>query len=197
MSKYTVKRASVLCIFGIGLFVPATGTFACGLLLVLGFWVLFFSSLLARFLSQFFMRTRSAPLFEVCLTLSAAIMYDNLIQGFFPLVRMMLCPYLFITALSRTLDLCLTAYDADAESLECAGVFGIMIAGISLVRELVAFGCVSLPAPSGFLRIISFPPSNVIRFAATGAGTLISCGIVLWIFRSAGNDHTPSLRSEW
>lgn len=200
-----IKNKS-MTIFMMGLcpLIPAASNFAYGLILACSVWILFFSGLLAELITETFEigtgnqeQQKIKYLFvNICIIVAAAF-FNFLLQGLFPVIQGALQIYIYITGFSYIIVLSLENYYSNVESLEFPAGYSILILLISFLRELFAFGSISLPSTSGFFSL-KFPYLSVnppIRFLGTTAGAFILLGLASWIFLSIKSGTLLPFRS--
>jgi len=81
-------------------------------------------------------------------------------------------------------------------TLELPIAYSLLLLAVSLLRELLVFGTVSLPAPSGLLSIELNLFESPLKFWGSSAGTLILLGLGLWLFRSVQKGEILPLKTD-
>ena len=114
----------------------------------------------------------------------AAALYAQIVGVIFPVVAVGIERYLYIAAFSYILIISLGMYSSSRYPFEIPILYSILVAALSIVRELAVFGTVSLPARSGLFSMTLIPFSLPLKFWGSSAGVLMMLGVALWLFRS-------------
>ncbi|EFW38459.1 hypothetical protein HMPREF9554_01042 [Treponema phagedenis F0421] len=179
-----MKNFNALFIFGLGILIPATSYFAYGILLFCVFWLLFFAGILSDFLITLLELKKTARVFSVFFIFSAAVFCNTFLETLFPILQLSLSLYVYFIAGSYVLTISLNHYKAFYESFEFPLTFSLLLLILSLIRELLGFGTISLPVPSGFLLFNLLPFTVPVRFLASSAGAFMLTGVLLWVYRT-------------
>jgi len=180
-----MKNKSIIFILGIFPLIPSAAHLAEGLIFVAEFWLLFASGVLSGMLTGYFKIKKASQILSYAGIMLTAALYAQIVGCIFPVPAISLTVYLYLFAFSYMLIISLDEYTATKGSLELPIAYSLLLPAVSLLRELLVFGTISLPVPSGLfsIKIIPFPSS--FTFWGSGAGTLILLGIGLWLFHSA------------
>ena len=114
----------------------------------------------------------------------AAALYAQIVGVIFPVMAISLERYIYMVGFSYILIISIGIYDSSQYSFEMPILYSILLAAISILRELVVFGTVSLPVRTGLFSITLIPFPLPLKFWGSSAGVLMMLGIVLWLFRS-------------
>lgn len=177
-------RKSVVFFLGLSPIIPLTAHFAEGLIFIVGFWLFFAAFRAATVLIKWVNFGKYARILPSAGVLCTAALYVQIIGIIFPIIAIGLETYLYITAFSYVLVISIGIYDSHRYPLELPITYTLLLTMVSLLRELIVFGTVSLPARSGLLSITLFPGPLPFRFLGSSAGILILLGIALRLFRS-------------
>ncbi len=187
--KFYKQNESVIFIFGLCPLIPTTSNFAYGLIMAIMVWLVFFSGIFAKLISDMLELKKGVKFFTSIFVISLATAFNFLLQGIFPIVQGAIQIYIYILSFSYIIYLSLADYYSNTESLEFPASYSILLLIIAALRELFAFGSISLPAPSGFisLKVFFFLEQPPFRFLGSNAGALILLGLALWIYKSIEN----------
>ena len=186
----TMKNGSVVFFLGLCPIIPAIAHFAEGLIFAAEFWLLFGAGIFGRMLIAYLGIERGKQLIEYASITVAAVLYGELVRLMFPMVILNLESYIYIFAFSYMLSAALEHHRQTGNIMEFPVLYSIVLIAASFLRELFAFGTLSIPAHTGLISIPVFPLSAPFRFWGSGAGILILLGIGLWLFRSL-REGTP------
>lgn len=172
-------------IFFLGLcpIITVTAHFAEGIIFAAEFWFLFGMSIFARFIIRAAHITQAAVFFEYFSIAAGSVLYYLLMQLLFPLFILPLEVYIYMLATLSILTISTAYYYTHSRTLILPVWYTVLLLCTGLMRELCAFGTISLPAPSGLLTLTIFAFLPPLRFLGSGAGALIMLGASLWVFR--------------
>ncbi|MCL1928123.1 MAG: hypothetical protein FWG07_04960 [Treponema sp.] len=188
------KNSPLGSLTGAALLIVASGriVFAiiCSLALV---WVYGFTLTAAKLGGEYFPRWGRNAVFLFISSLAAGI-FLILLWILNPVMAMessffvFLVPVVFIASgiYNRTLE-----YDMGeviSQAMAEALILGVLVLGLSLVREPLGFGSISFP---GF-DIIRFAKNEPLRFLQASSGALIILGYVIAVYRHFRNEITRS-----
>ena len=178
-----MKKNSLIFLFALCPLIPAASHFAYGLVLSADIAWLFLSGLLFSELVKKIAPGEAGPYIElVCLGASATV-FLLVLQGIFPVLSVSLGLYVYITAFSYVLLSSIDSFSLhDRKFLPVVPFIPVLLV-FSLCREILGFGTVSLPLPSGMLEITVVPgfAEYGIGFWGTAGGALILLGIFSWL----------------
>lgn len=171
-------------VFGLCPLIPVSSNLAYGIVLTACLWVVFFGGVISNGLSKLIYINRFEKVFVHIFIVFITVFLNFLLQGLFPLIQGALQTYIYILGISYILYLSIEDYLSISDSLDFPVTYSVLILGFSLTREIVAFGSLSFPVPSGFLTVnipylFKNPP---FRFLGTSAGALILLGVFLWAY---------------
>ncbi len=192
------KQESLIFIFGMCPLIPASSNFAYGLVMAVMVWLVFFSGILGQFLAKTFEVKKNSKFFISVFVISLTTVFNFLLQGIFPLLQGAIQLYIYILSFSYIIFLCLEDYYSNVESLEFPATYSILFLIISALRELFAFGSLSLPSTSCFIsfKLLFFLENPPFRFFGSTAGAFILLGIALWIYLSKKEGSVLPFRGE-
>lgn len=175
---------SIIFFLGLCPIIPLIAHFAEGLIFIAEFWLLFGVGVLSKMLITYFKIDKTAQVITYINLMLAAALYAQAVGVVFPVIAVSLEIYIYITAFSYILIISIGMYDSSRYPLELPITYSFLLAAISILRELIVFGTVSLPVPSGLFSITLLPFALPFKFWGSGAGVLMLLGISLWLFRS-------------
>ena len=114
----------------------------------------------------------------------ATALYAQIVGAIFPVMAISLERYIYMVGFSYILIISIGMYDSSQYPFEMPILYSILLAVISILRELVVFGTVSLPARSGLFSITLIPFPLPLKFLGSSAGVLMMLGVALWLFLS-------------
>lgn len=175
-----MKRINVIFLFGLCPIIITSSFVAYSFVVIASFWVFFFSSLLADFFSHF-LQIKNERTFELFFSFTLYLIYLKIIDLVFPTIFIALSPYLYILCFSYVLYFCFDEYEKTRfPSLLIK--YSLLFFALSCIRELLAFGSVSLPSFYGIaslniFELLGFAPP--FRFLGSTAGALIILGFIV------------------
>ena len=175
---------SIIFFLGLCPIIPLIAHFAEGLIFIAEFWLLFGVGVLSKMLITYFKIDKTAQVITYINLMLAAALYAQAVGTVFPVIAVSLERYIYITAFSYILIITLGLYDSSRYPLELPVTYTLLLAVVSILREIVVFGTLSLPAPSGLFSITLLPFTLPLKFWGSNAGVLMLLGIALWLFLS-------------
>jgi putative membrane protein len=175
---------SIIFFLGLCPIIPLIAHFAEGLIFIAEFWLLFGVGVLSKMLITYFKIDKTAQVITYINLMLAAALYAQAVGTVFPVIAVSLERYIYITAFSYILIISIGMYDSTRYPLELPITYSLLLAVISILRELIVFGTVSLPTPSGLFSITLLPLKLPLKFWGSSAGVLMLLGISLWLSRS-------------
>lgn len=175
---------SIIFFLGLCPIIPLIAHFAEGLIFIAEFWLLFGVGVLSKMLITYFKIDKTAQVITYINLMLAAALYAQAVGVVFPVIAVSLERYIYITAFSYILIISIGMYDSSRYPLELPVTYTLLLAVVSILREIVVFGTLSLPAPSGLFSITLLPFTLPLKFWGSNAGVLMLLGIALWLFRS-------------
>lgn len=175
---------SIIFFLGLCPIIPLIAHFAEGLIFIAEFWLLFGVGVLSKMLITYFKIDKTAQVITYINLMLAAALYAQAVGTVFPVIAVSLERYIYITAFSYILIISIGMYDSTRYPLELPITYSLLLVVISILRELIVFGTVSLPTPSGLFSITLLPFALPFKFWGSGAGVLMLLGLSLWLFRS-------------
>ena len=177
-------NTSVIFFLGLCPLIPLAARVADGLLFIGEFWCLFAAGRAGRWAISYFKIKKHSPLLVYLIILLAAGLYVQAVGCLFPVPVMTREAYLYIAALSYILSISIGKYQTTGDSLGLPLAYSLLLLGVSVIREVLAFGTLSLPTPAGLWSIRIMPGRESLQFWGSTAGILMLLGIGLWLFRS-------------
>lgn len=185
-----MKRINVIFLFGLCPIVITSSFTAYSVVMVASFWMFFFMSLLADFFSCF-LQLENKRTFEFFFSISLYLIYLKLIDLVFPVIFITLFPYLYLLCFSYILYFCFDEYGKTKHPILLIR-YSFLFFVLSFVRELLAFGSLSLPS---FYGIASFNIFELLgftapfRFLGSVAGSLVLLGFIASFYIWYSNDE--------
>lgn len=178
-----MKRGNVLFLFALFPLVPASNTLANAIVLSVALVWFYLTGLLLRYLVERSDLQKAGPVAELtCLAGSAAVFLEVL-SFISPLLALTLSFHVVLSAFAFLLLVSIDKFSAeDALSAPVLRFIPFYIA-FSVIRELLAFGTISVPARNGtlFVTVLGSFESYRLGFWGTTGGALIMLGAVTWI----------------
>ena len=140
---------SIIFFLGLCPIIPLIAHFAEGLIFIAEFWLLFGVGVLSKMLITYFKIDKTAQVITYINLMLAAALYAQAVGVVFPVIAVSLERYIYITAFSYILIISIGMYDSSRYPLELPVTYTLLLAVVSILREIVVFGTLSLPAPSG------------------------------------------------
>ena len=179
-----MTNKSIIFFLGLCPIIPLAAHFAEGLIFIAEFWLLFAAGILSKQLINYFKIGKLSQIITYLAIMLAAALYAQAIGVIFPVMAVTLERYIYMAAFSYILIISIGMYDSSRYPLELPITYSLLLAAISILRELIVFGTVSLPVPSGLFSITLLPFALPFKFWGSGAGVLMLLGLSLWLFRS-------------
>ena len=177
-----MTNKSIIFFLGLCPIIPLAAHFADSLIFIMEFWLLFTADILSKILIKYFKIDKfSQGIFYLDIMLATAL-YAQIIGVIFPVIAISLERYIYIAAFSYILIISIG--NSNGYWFELPVFYSILLAIVSILRELVVFGTVSLPVRSGLFSITLIPSSLPLKFWGSSAGILMMLGIALRLFRS-------------
>lgn len=193
-----MKKNSLGFILGLSLMIPAASHFAYGIILAVEFIILFFAWLLCKYILDILNIDQFIRPISYAALIMTATWYMLIVKILSPIANMAIGVYIFMPVFSYILALSIFEYEHDFENIAPAVTYSGLLLGLSLVREVNAFGTISLPAING-LFYIPIIPQNIeppFRFFGTNAGAFILLGIGMWLYMCIQKSEFLPLRSK-
>ena len=191
-----MTNKSIMFFLGLCPIIPLAAHFAEGLLFIVEFWLLFTVSILNGILVNYFQIKKLFAVTPYFAIMAAAALYAQLCGCLFPVMSISFELYVYIFAFSYMLIITVDRYGNGKCTLELPIAYSLLLLAVSLLRELLVFGTVSLPAPSGLLSIELNLFESPLKFWGSSAGTLILLGLGLWLFRSVQKGEILPLKTD-
>lgn len=179
-----MTNKSIVFFLGLCPIIPLAAHFAEGVIFVAEFWLLFAIGILSKMLINFFRIDKLSQIVTYMNIIFAAALYAQALGLVFPVIAISLERYIYIAAFSYILIISIGMYDSSQYPLEMPILYSILLAAVSILREFIVFGTISLPTRSGLFSITLIPFSLPLKFLGSSAGILMMLGIALWLFRS-------------
>lgn len=187
---------SIIFFLGLCPIIPLAAHFAEGLIFIVEFWLLFAVGILSKILINYFKMNKLSQIIIYLNIILTTALYVQIIGIIFPVIAMGIESYLYIAALSYILIISIGMYDSSRYPFELPILYSILLTAVSILRELVVFGTISLPARSGLFSITIIPFSLPLKFWGSSAGVLMMLGIALWFFRSFSKGELLPFQSD-
>lgn len=177
-------NTSIVFFLGLCPIIPLAVHFAEGLIFAAEFWLLFGAGLLGDVAAKYFNIKKFSQMLRYLCIMSAAALYTQITGTLFPVLTVSYESTLYLCAFSYILIICIATYKQSSTPLVLPTGYSLLLPAVALIRELLVFGTVSLPTPSGFFSIQVFPASLPLAFWGSSAGILILLGVGIWVFCS-------------
>ncbi|MGP1415944.1 MAG: hypothetical protein ACTTJ6_08505 [Treponema sp.] len=192
-----MKRINIIFLFGICPIIITSAFFAYSLIMVASFWMFFLTSLLADFFSNL-LQLKNRRTFEFFASFTLYLIYLKILDIVFPIIFISLFPYLYLLCFSYVLYFCFDEYEKTRyPSLLIK--YSLLFFALSFVREILAFGSVSLPH---FYGIVSFNIFELLglsapfRFLGTTAGSLLLLAFIASFYFWYANDEPMYIKEK-
>jgi len=179
-----MANKSIIFFLGLCPIIPLAAHFAEGLIFIAEFWILFVVGILSKMLINYFRINKLSQVILYIDIMLAAALYAQIVGVIFPVIAVSLERYIYMAAFSYILIISIGMYDSSRYPFEMPILYSILLAAVSILRELVVFGTISLPIRSGLFSLTLIPLSLPLKFWGSSAGVLMMLGIALWLFRS-------------
>jgi len=191
-----MTNKSIVFFLGLCPIIPIVAHFAEGIIFIAEFWLLFAVGILSKMLINYFKIDKLPQVIIYINIILAAALYTQIAGMLFPVMAISLERYLYMAAFSYILIISLGKYDASQYPLELPVTYSILLTAVSILRELIVFGTLSLPTRSGLFSLTLIPLSLPLKFWGSSAGTLMLLGVALWLFRSFHNGELLPFQSD-
>ena len=191
-----MTNKSIVFFLGLCPIIPIVAHFAEGIIFIAEFWLLFAVGILSKMLINYFKIDKLPQVIIYINIILAAALYTQIAGMLFPVMAVSLERYLYMAAFSYILIISLGKYDASQYPLELPVTYSILLTAVSILRELIVFGTLSLPTRSGLFSLTLIPLSLPLKFWGSSAGTLMLLGVALWLFRSFHNGELLPFQSD-
>ena len=175
---------SVVFFLGLCPVIPLVAHFAEGLIFIAEFWLLLAVGIVRKMLIAYFQIDKFSQIILFLDIILATALYAQIVGAIFPVMAISLERYIYMVGFSYILIISIGMYDSSQYPFEMPILYSILLAVISILRELVVFGTVSLPARSGLFSITLIPFPLPLKFLGSSAGVLMMLGVALWLFLS-------------
>ena len=175
---------SIIFFLGLCPIIPLAAHFAEGLIFIAEFWLLFAAGILSKMLIKYFRIDKFSQVIIYLNIMLAVALYAQIIGVIFPVIAVSLERYIYMAAFSYILIISIGMYDSSRYPFELPILYSILLAAVSILRELIVFGTVSLPVRSGLFSITLISLPLPLKFWGSSAGVFMMLGIALWLFRS-------------
>ena len=179
-----MANKSIIFFLGLCPIIPLAAHFAEGMIFIAEFWLLFGAGIVSKMFIDYLKIGKTSQVVLYTGIMLAAALYAQVIGAVFPVIAVSVERYIYIAAFSYILIISLGMYNSSRYPLELPVTYSFLVASVSLLREFVVFGTLSLPAPSGLFSITLLPFRLPLKFWGSSAGVLMLLGIALWLFRS-------------
>lgn len=192
-----MKKSNIIFLFGSFPLLLASSFIATSIIMILSLWVFFASYILASLLATKLMLEKKS-IFAFFFTFSLYCVYVKLGEIFFPIIFLSLLPYLYLLGFSYIVYFSLAEYE-ETRLPSILLQYSIFFFIISFIREILAFGSLSLPSIYGIANFNIFeliglsPP---FRFLGSFAGTLIMMGVAFTFYFWYANEDDSYLRKD-
>ena len=177
-----MKKNSVIFLFALCPLVPVSSRLAYAIVMAVALCWFFVLGVAFRELVRKLDISTAGPTVElVSLAFSATVFYLAL-QWLSPVISISLGLYVFLSAFSYLILFGIDTFSPNSlESIPLVRFVPMMVF-FSIARELLGFGSISLPSPSGLLIVSVFPglASHCIGFWRTTGGAFVLLGIIAW-----------------
>lgn len=175
---------SIAFFLGLCPLIPIAAHFAEGLIFITEFWLLLAVGIVSKLLINYFRIDKFSQMILYLDIIFATALYAQIIGVLFPVMAISLERYIYMVGFSYILSISIGMHDSSQYPFEMPVLYSIILAAVSILRELVVFGTVSLPVRSGLFSITLVPFPLPLKFWGSSAGVLMMLGVALWLFRS-------------
>jgi Na+-translocating ferredoxin:NAD+ oxidoreductase RnfE subunit len=177
-----MKKNTLIFLFALCPLIPASVRLAYGLVLAVAFIWFFLAGLGFREIVKAIGPGEAGPYIEMVCIGAAATLFNLVFQWLFPILSVSLGMYVYLTAFSFIILVSIDFGSLKANSFVPVLPFIPVLLGFSLLRELLGYGTVSLPVPSGIVEYVVIPGFDFwgLGFWGTAAGAFILLGAVTW-----------------
>ncbi len=185
-----MKHINVIFLFGLCPLIITSSFMAYSIIMIASLWMFFLTSLLADFFSRL-LQLENKRAFEFFSSFTLYLIYLKIIDLVFPTIFISLSPYLYLLCFSYLLYFCFDEYEK-TKHLTLLVRYSLVFFILSFVRELLAFGSVSIPS---FYGIASFNIFELVgfsapfRFLGSTAGSLILLSFIVVFYFWYANDE--------
>lgn len=192
-----MKRINVIFLFGLCPIIITSSFMAYSIIMIASLWMFFLTSLVADFFSCL-LQLKNKRIFEFFSSFILYLIYLKVVDIIFPTIFISLFPYLYLLCFSYLLYFCFDEYEK-TKHLTLLIHYSLTFFAISFVRELLAFGSVSLPtfygvASFNIFELVGF--SAPFRFLGSTAGALILLGFVVALYFWYVNDEPMYIKEK-
>lgn len=176
-------KKNTIFLFALSPLIPCASRFAYGIVLSFALLWLFLSGLLFRKFIKKIIPSDPSPYIELVCLVSSATLFFLIVQGIVPVLSVSLGFYFYITAFSYFLLKGLDYFTLQPKSLFPIFPFLVFLLLFSLIREILGFGTISLPVPTGIVELTVLPYFQLygMGFWGTAGGALILLGMLSWL----------------
>ena len=169
-----MKQINIIFLFGLFPIIAVSSNIAYALIMLLSLWTFFGSYILSTLVSAL-LRIEQARIFAFFFTFILYFIYIKLGLLLFPIIFFSLLPYLYLLGFSYILYFSLAEYEQTGSPMLLLR-YSVLLFLLSFVREILAFGSISVPYIYGVLSFNIFEIlglSAPFKFLGSSAGTLI------------------------
>ena len=190
-----MKRTNIIFLFGLFPLIASSSSLAYAVVVVASLWVFFASYILGAFLSSI-LNVKNARIFVFFFTFLLFGIYVRATEILFPIVILALFPYLYLLCFSYIVYFCIEEYEKTKFPTMLLQ-YSLLFFLIAFMRELLAFGSISLPSMGGIASFNIFAPlglSPPFRFLGSTAGALMLSAFILAFYFWYNNDEVLYVR---
>ena len=190
-----MRQINIVFLFGLFPILSVSSNIAYAFVVLLSLWAFFGSYILASIFSTL-MKVENAKLFTFFFTFALYFIYVKLGELLFPIIFFSLLPHLYLLGFSYIIYFSLAEYEQTALPMMLLRYSALLFL-LSFVREILAFGSISIPYIYGILSFNIFELlgfSAPFRFLGSSAGTLMLLGFASAFYFWYSNDDAIYLR---
>lgn len=192
-----MKQISIIFLFGLFPIIAVSSNLAYALVMLLSLWTFLGSYVLATFFSAL-LKIEHGRIFAFFFTFVLYFIYVKLGELLFPLIFFSLLPHIYLLGFSYILYFSLAEYEQTGLPMMLVR-YSILLFLLSFMREIFAFGSVSIPYIYGVLSLNIFEflgLSAPFKFLGSSAGTLMLLSFTTAFYFWYSNDDPIYLKRE-
>jgi len=169
-----MKHANIVFLFGLFPIIAVSSNLAYSLVMLFSLWVFFGSYLLAKFFLALLKIEHRRP-FAFFFTFVLYFIYVKFGELLFPIIFFSLLPHLYLLGFCYVIYFSLAEYEQTGFPIMLIR-YSVLLFLLSFVREVLAFGSISIPYIYGVLSFNIFELLNLsapFKFLGSSAGTLM------------------------
>ncbi len=190
-----MKQINIIFLFGLFPILAVSSNIAYSIVMLFSLWAFFGSYVLATFFSAL-LKIEQGRLFAFFFTFALYFIYIKLGELLFPIIFFSLLPHLYLLGFSYIIYFSLAEYEQSGLPIMLLR-YSVLLFLLSFVREILAFGSISVPYVYGVLSLNIFGLlglSAPFKFLGSFAGTLMLLSFAVAFYFWYSNDDAIYLR---